>query len=261
MDADDLRRLAGDSPFGLATLEKDYALTWLLSAIYHTPGLKDALVFKGGTAIRKVHFPEWRLSEDLDFTLADHTAPKTIRADFQDAFTWIEDRTGIRFEFTSFHTNPGVILAKAQYLGPLDHKNTIDLDISRQEHLVEDPLRLHVDGEYDVPDLTVHVYTLNEILVEKLRSIFQRGYARDYYDLWRLLQAHDYDLDEIEDLLVEKCKLTDVDYEPESLFDPDRLGAAEQHWESSLARLTRSLPSFDDVLDDLRRRLQPLTTD
>lgn len=260
MQADDLRRLAGESPFDLATLEKDYALTWLLSGIYHTNTLPDVLAFKGGTAIRKVHFPEWRLSEDLDFTVLDTTSPREIRAGFQDAFAWVEDHSGIGFEFTSSHTNPGVILARAQYLGPLDHRNTISLDISRRERLVEEPVRLDVDGEYDVPDFTVLVYTLNEILVEKLRSIFQRGYARDYYDIWRLLQAHDYDLDAIQQLLIEKCRLTNVDYDPEQLFDPDRLQAARRHWAPSLGRLTRNLPPFDDVLEELRETLRNLTT-
>lgn len=260
MDADDLRRLAGSTPFDLATLEKDYALTWLLSGIYHDDAFAKTLVFKGGTAIRKVHLPEWRLSEDLDFTLVDQTSPKTIRAHFEETFAWVEDRSGISFEFTSLHTNPGVILARAQYLGPLDHKNSISLDLSRQERLVEEPTHLDVDGEYDVPGFTALVYTLNEILVEKLRSIFQRGYARDYYDIWRLLQAHAYDLDEIKDLLVEKCERTDVVYEPDLFFDPGRLEAAEQHWQLSLGRLTRELPPFDDVLGDLRQRLQVFTT-
>lgn len=256
MDQDDLRRLAGGSPFDLATLEKDYALTWLLSGIYHVDLLADRLAFKGGTVIRKVHFPEWRLSEDLDFTVLDDVAPAGIRTGFEEAFAWVEDRSDIAFDFTTFHTNPGVVIARAQYLGPLDHKNTVSLDISLDEELVETPVELDIDGEYDVPSLTVLVYPLNEILVEKLRSVFQRGYARDYYDIWRLLQAHNYDLDEIHDLLVEKCERTDVAYRPGLFFGSDRLAAAERHWGPALGRLTRNLPPFDDVITDLRERIE-----
>ncbi len=62
MDENDLRRQARKTGFDVATLEKDYALTWLLSSIYWNESkLRDLLIFKGGTAIRKIYFPEWRL--------------------------------------------------------------------------------------------------------------------------------------------------------------------------------------------------------
>lgn len=56
----------------------------------------------------------------------------------------------------------------------------------------------------------------------------QRGYARDYYD---------------------------VEYEPELIFDQDRLTAAERHWETALNRLTPDLPEFDEVIEELRDSL------
>lgn len=31
--------------------------------------MKDALIFKGGTCIKKVHIEDYRFSEDIDFTL------------------------------------------------------------------------------------------------------------------------------------------------------------------------------------------------
>lgn len=68
MDENELRRWARKTGFNAATLEKDYALTWLLSGIYREDSkLRDILIFKGGTAIRKIYFPEWRLSEAKKF--------------------------------------------------------------------------------------------------------------------------------------------------------------------------------------------------
>lgn len=51
-----------------AMLEKDYALNCLLDGIEKVRKLHLGLVFKGGTALRKVYFPNWRHSEDLDFS-------------------------------------------------------------------------------------------------------------------------------------------------------------------------------------------------
>ncbi len=49
-------------------LERDYLLSWILAGISQTPMLRDTLVFKGGTALRKCYFGDYRFSEDLDFS-------------------------------------------------------------------------------------------------------------------------------------------------------------------------------------------------
>lgn len=49
-------------------VEKDYALSYLLAAIAATDGLSENLVLKGGTALKKLYFPEYRFSEDLDYS-------------------------------------------------------------------------------------------------------------------------------------------------------------------------------------------------
>jgi hypothetical protein len=67
---------AREEKLAAGIVEKDYALTWLLKGFYLMgSGLDDRLVLKGGTAIRKVYFPQaWRFSEDLDFTVAKAVA-------------------------------------------------------------------------------------------------------------------------------------------------------------------------------------------
>ncbi len=49
-------------------VEKDYALSYLLAAIAETNGLRENLVLKGGTALNKLYFQNYRFSEDLDFS-------------------------------------------------------------------------------------------------------------------------------------------------------------------------------------------------
>ena len=50
-------------------IEKDYIIGWLLNGISKNGYLRENLIFKGGTALRKIFFSDYRLSEDLDFTL------------------------------------------------------------------------------------------------------------------------------------------------------------------------------------------------
>jgi uncharacterized protein len=49
-------------------VEKDYALSYLLAAVSATDGLSENLILKGGTALKKLYFPEYRFSEDLDYS-------------------------------------------------------------------------------------------------------------------------------------------------------------------------------------------------
>jgi predicted nucleotidyltransferase component of viral defense system len=49
-------------------IEKVYVIGWVLRGISINKYLKEKLIFKGGTALRKIYFPDYRLSEDLDFT-------------------------------------------------------------------------------------------------------------------------------------------------------------------------------------------------
>jgi predicted nucleotidyltransferase component of viral defense system len=49
-------------------LERDYCLAWFLCGLSESD-LRPALAFKGGTALKRCYFSDYRFSEDLDFTL------------------------------------------------------------------------------------------------------------------------------------------------------------------------------------------------
>ncbi len=51
----------------------------MLLAIANSP-LRDRLAFKGGTALKKIYAPDYRFSEDLDFTLLDDTLNEGLAA-------------------------------------------------------------------------------------------------------------------------------------------------------------------------------------
>ena len=65
----ELQKLANRERVGLGALEKDYVLTHVLNNLSAVDELATLFVFKGGTALRKIYFPGWRYSEDLDFTV------------------------------------------------------------------------------------------------------------------------------------------------------------------------------------------------
>jgi predicted nucleotidyltransferase component of viral defense system len=58
-----------------AVIERDYCLAWFLT-ILAQHGLRDFLAFKGGTALRRCWFENYRFSEDLDFSLIKRSSSR-----------------------------------------------------------------------------------------------------------------------------------------------------------------------------------------
>src|ERR1700684_803992 len=81
-----------------SVLERDYCLAWFLSAVAESD-LKATLAFKGGTALKRCYFGDYRFSEDLDFTLARAAEFAEIRDGLEEVYHHVAQASGIRFAF------------------------------------------------------------------------------------------------------------------------------------------------------------------
>lgn len=260
MRKDDIMRMAGEKKLNPSAVSKDYALGWLLFGISKS-SIGDKLIFKGGTALSKIHFPEgWRLSEDLDFTLIDDIDPKILGKALNDEIPKIiKDAIGMEVRLRDRpHGNEGYHQSKFQYVGPLG-KDTIKVEITREEAIGEADIK-KMPKVFDYPAFDVRVYSLDEILAEKMRAILQRGKIRDYYDVWRLIKTKKFDKEKIKALFLEKCKSKDVAFTGVEQFFPDGIvKTLEPHLETGLTRLSREqMPSLDDIISELRKLLDEL---
>jgi hypothetical protein len=79
-------------------LERDYCLAWFLVGLGQSR-LGQILIFKGGTALKRCHFGDYRFSEDLDFTLARPAEFAEIREGLEEVFERVAQASGIRFAF------------------------------------------------------------------------------------------------------------------------------------------------------------------
>jgi predicted nucleotidyltransferase component of viral defense system len=170
--------------------EKDYVNSWVLYGIY-TTAFGDDLLFKGGTALSKLYFPEtWRFSEDLDFTV-DGTFTGT-ESELRAALETASRRSGIEFSIDEFYEGSDdgyptyYVEASIQYRAMFDHKNTTELNIMGDEVVAATPIE-HTHEYQDVSPFSLQAYSLAEIFAEKLRTIYQRSRGRDYYDLYQIV--------------------------------------------------------------------------
>ena len=174
IDRRELLEKARERNVSLQMVEKDYVLGWLLSGLSKF----DGLVFKGGTALSKIYFPEtWRLSEDLDFAFTGKDflfllegIPKSLQE--------LSVKSGMRFEVRNQFTNPEYMQLKIRYEALLSI-NWAKVDATKEDVLDKTQERKLKTAYSDYPDFTVRVESLEEIFAENLRSLIERKKCRD----------------------------------------------------------------------------------
>lgn len=180
-------------------IEKDYVLSHILNAIYDVPVLSHCFVFKGGTSLRKCWFEDYRFSEDLDFTLTDNRLMNeiTLKSELEKIKNplsehgiiigeleieqvrddYSEEAFAVKIPYTAVFKPPPVI-------------PKIKLDITRYEKVLLPMMMrsiIHQYSDREIISNNVVCYSIEEILAEKLRALIQRGYPRDFFDVYSIL--------------------------------------------------------------------------
>jgi len=126
-------------------IEKDYILSWILQGVAENENLAKALIFKGGTVLKKAYFIDYRFSEDLDFTLLkDEITNNQIFQWFEDTFEYIREEANIPLEIidNNEHEDGGInfYISYIGQLGGQGNNKRVKVDISRSEKLVFAPV-------------------------------------------------------------------------------------------------------------------------
>lgn len=267
-----IKSIAADKGVMDIVIEKDYILDWILWGISQDDYLKSNLVFKGGTALHKIYFTDWRFSEDLDFTTICSINPEKLRASISNLCQKIKNESGLQINLKGLDISGDrgeewSYEIKLEYIGPRKQSGgslpTVLLHITVDEPIVFYPLKKMLLNPYeDLPfRFSILVYSINEILAEKMRTvIYQRCYPRDVYDLWRLLREVCIFLDEEELLSAfnKKCRYRGINHNqlPDNLSE--RIQRLKAQWESGLKRQVANPPEFDLVYDELMKSLSYL---
>ena len=265
-------------------LERDYLLSWMLAGIGAVPELRETLVFKGGTALKKCYFGDYRFSEDLDFTgregvpAGDEMGELMGRA-CEVAQALANEHAPVELlcsRYVERNPHPGgqeAYLIRARLPWHRRSDTPIKVEITMDEPILWPVVQRQVMHEYGEPlHVDVLAYSLEEVVAEKLRAILQqvarlesrewsRNRARDFYDLWRVLGTYreQLDLTGFDARLHEKCQLRHVDFAGTGdFFDPRIVANVELEWERSLGPLVLGLPAFETVIGELRSQVAAL---
>jgi len=240
-------------------VEKDYFLSLLLDSIANTPFLLENLIFKGGTAIRKVYFADYRYSENLDFTMREEIAGAEIRTALEDALDYLRTEYNATLRIKDFNSKRHFTDIKVQFVGLKGNKNTITIDMGPNEIIVEEPAEKRILNPYYEKEFSVKAYSLEEIAAEKLRSFLQRTRVRDYYDAWYLLTKAKVNKKRVSVIFLKKVEYKKITFRgKEQLLDENRLAQAEAYYQSQLGNQVARLPPFKKMVDELRGSINSL---
>jgi predicted nucleotidyltransferase component of viral defense system len=245
-------------------IEKDYVLSWILKGISLNKHLSKTIVLKGGTVLKKFYFKDYRYSEDLDFTLLDDSITnEQIFEWFKQTFKFVREEANIPLEINDNNEHEdGGINFYISYTGPLGGQRSskkIKVDISRSEKMEFKPVNKKAFKVYtDVVEFQLLCYSLEEVLIEKMRSVMQRMQARDFYDIWYLMEKQGLNIDYCMNEFKNKCTGKGL---KSSMFQAKlsaRIPQYKGRWQVSMNDQIKDLPDFERVEREVQRNLKKL---
>jgi len=257
----------GNKSIPVKSIEKDYVISWILVGISKSK-LYDILCFKGGTALKKFFFPDYRFSEDLDFTLMTATSEDVINKMLQRVYAYVADESNIQLSLKNIEEHSNSLTFYINFSGPLGADLTrgeIKIDITVDEKLIYQPterlLLREYDEYHDIPeDAKLKVYALEEIFMEKCLSILDRSRnePRDVYDLWYLTSNRCCEYDNLGRYIKEKgIYKSRTDFDILNILDAKKRNYMTL-WQNRLDNHVVDLPPFERVYRELKRNLRTL---
>lgn len=163
-------------------VEQDLVISRALIEIFSHPLLRDALAFRGGTALYKLHLkPAARYSEDIDLvqTRAERAGPmmEALRGVLdpwlgQPQWKQTDGRVTFVYRFFSEETPPIGLRLK--------------VEINSREHFSVygfQKVPFRASSRWFEGECGINSYELDELLGTKLRALYQRKQGRDLFDL------------------------------------------------------------------------------
>ena len=259
-----------------STIDKDWVLGHFIDGIYSIPELKEVLIFKGGTCLRKCYFPNYRFSEDLDFTSTDATFELTEKM-LNQVVQVITNNTEIPLhieELRPLKHNDKLTGYKAiiKFWGadhprnqapPLPERWTtsIKIEIILYELMVFPTETTQVHHPYSDQlsqnPLEIPCYAIEEVLSEKFRALIQRSYTapRDFYDIWYLANhVKEINWQKVKLAFFEKMKYKGIEFKTiEQMINVDNDKLLKAAWQNSLGHQISKvlLPDYEMVKKDL----------
>lgn len=240
----------------------------LLSRLSHSRFV-DNFILKGGALLYAHNREGARPTLDLDF-MGEHINREkdTMMNAFKEIYS-IDEGDGVTFVTETLTTTdiavekryPGVRLAILATLGSM--RQVVSMDIGFGDVIVPSP----VDLEYPVmlddnSNIRLKAYSVETVIAEKLQTMVDRyvrnSRMKDFYDVWSLLEAHEFDAELLKDAIEATFinRNTPID-RLSSIFEEGYLNdsAMNSRWQAYVRKTKFIAPPFPEVMALIKEKI------
>jgi predicted nucleotidyltransferase component of viral defense system len=260
---DEIYQKASEFKVDPSVIEKDYHLGLALKIIAESRSEND-WIFRGGTALKKCYFSNYRFSEDLDFTLIHRElmSIEEIKSILERICRDADSQFGISLEFFNV-TQEREEYGEEAFKGILHFqgvkgRSKIKIDLSFADKIFIKPQDRYISHLYSDSNVfgrpKIKTARLEEIIADKFMAIsFIRTYPRnrDLFDIQYILKKEKLDQQLIKDTFEQKCDYRNLDKKLVREINKKHLEQFKNYWQAQLASLVGDLPDFSEVVNDI----------
>ena len=166
-----------------AQVEQDLAISRALVAIFSNEILRDALTFRGGTALYKLYLPAARYSEDIDLVQKRSEPAGAILAALREV---LDPIFGNEPGTSNYDRGEARVACRYRFQSEDGQTLRLKVEINTREHFSVEGIKeipFSVNSRWYTGACRIPGYELNELLGTKLRALYQRKKGRDLFDL------------------------------------------------------------------------------
>jgi len=251
-----VQRLAIKNNISPEIIEKDYLIELVLFYFSKNNSLCENLVFRGGTALKKVYFPRYRFSGDLDFVI---DSKKEINV-YQDIIIQILQKISSDYPIkidkrSMFERDRLQLFIIYDIIPDIKGIKELKVDILKDYYIPKHERKrlLFSYPEFENKNLIIETYVLESVICDKIGRILDvDNEPRDLYDLWYLLKLN------LDINIIRKEFKNKYGYE---ILIPNLLREIvkedyKQNWENRLIHQMFDLPDFNMLIKDLNSMIK-----
>jgi predicted nucleotidyltransferase component of viral defense system len=239
----ELERRAAALGIAVQHAELDYVLSHVVAQIARDP---RALVFRGGTALARVYWPDFRISEDLDFVTSG-SAPD-LEGQLTRATQRAAEGCGMPLDIEVGRRRDDRIRSYVRWSTPWGSAGVLLVDVVTSEtSALPVGARPLVLPYSDLDGPSIPTMDLHEILANKWLMLDDRDEPRDLFDLWWGLTRGAIRFERVADAHVAKYRY------PPSHVSIQKAGRLERPWNERLSHQLARLPTFEEARSSVDR--------
>ncbi len=179
MELDELRRLAAKEELSLNYVAKDEMVSKALAKLQRF----ENIVLKGGTAINRVYLRNKRFSEDIDLDLLFNGTVKQALTATNEIVRVLEG-----FNVAKPRIMKETIRYDLFYINPLNLQDRIMLEFKVIKKAANFSKKIVNFGFVPCDSSLMNVYSIEELIKQKIACIMARNEGKDFFDLYYLLE-------------------------------------------------------------------------